>query len=389
MRAVRPWYTFASLLFLCALWLLPVGCGGADDVGGTPGTGGAADTGGTASGGSASGGSASGGSASGGSASGGSGGTATGGTASGGSASGGSPSTSQIFDQCRFHFGTFRDYAIDNADIRSEIDFFIPGWMGLSDTFDQQYVCDDVKGTLAGKIPVVVAYVSAFYAKREENLHDCNVGEPHLCTYGAEVIQNNLDTIIDIYESYAQGYANCLPDGYPIIFEMEPDWFQYTIDEQNDPLTPAEAGSIMNQYVQAIRNILPNAHFSMDISPWVPPENGSDHGADWFSNFTLAPFAFINTSGGGTEADNDQIRSTNNMTWAGVSGVTGKPIIADTGYGVNGASEGHDDEWDDPNHINDRINDGVIGVAQYNPKSDWGATLSSIRDQLDVPANCP
>jgi len=261
--------------------------------------------------------------------------------------------------------------------------------MGISNTFDQGYVCDDVKGTLAGKVPVVVAYVAAFYAKREQNLHDCNVGQPDLCTYGAAVIKQHLSTIVGIYQSYAQGYKNCLPQDQPIIFEMEPDWYQYTLSSQTNPLSASEAGNIMGQFVQAIRNILPNAYFSMDISPWVPPNNGSDHGATWYANFDLSPFTFVNTSGGGTDAGNAKIRSANNMTWAGVSGVTGKSILADTGYGVNGASAGHDDAWDNVSNINARIQNGVIGVAQYNPKSSWGSTLSTIRSQLATPSHCP
>jgi hypothetical protein len=34
------------------------------------------------------------------------------------------------------------------------------------------------------------------------------------------------------------------------------------------------------------------------------------------------------------------------MTRGGVSQVTGKPILADNGYGVNGSSSGHDSAWD-------------------------------------------
>lgn len=315
----------------------------------------------------------------------GAGGALSGGT--GGAGSGGT--TAQIFSECRFHFGTTRDYAIDNAGIRSEIDFFVPGWMGLSNTFDQEYVCDDVKGVLAGKVPVVVAYVSAFYAKREENLNDCNVGEPHLCKHGAAVIKNNVETITNIYRSYAQGYANCLGTSTPIVFEMEPDWFQYTLSEQTSPLSPTEVGQIMSGYVNAMKQHLPNARFSMDISPWVPPENGSDHGAQWYENFDMSLFTFINTSGGGTEANNTKIRSSNNMTWAGVHGVTGKAILADTGYGVNGASAGHDEIWDNPTNINARISDGVVTIAQYNPKPDWGSTIAQIRSQLQTPSSCP
>ncbi len=331
----------------------------------------------------------------------------TGGTGTGGSANtgtGGSPTQgsggtanstggsdgtgSGPFAECRFHFGATRDFAVDHEGIRNEIDYFTPGWMGLSNTFDQQYVCDDINGVLVGKVPVVVAYVSAFYAKREQNLNDCNVGDPDLCTYGAQIIKENVGTITKIYESYAQGYAACLGTS-PIIFEMEPDWFQYTLNEQTSPMTPTEAGQIMSGFVNAMKKHLPNAYFSMDISPWVPPSNGGDQGAQWYAHFDMSLFHFINTSGGGTEADSNKIRSPNDMTWAGVHGVTGKSILADTGYGVNGASEGHDNVWDNPQHINARIADGVRGVAQYNPKSDWGSTIAQIRGQLQKPSSCP
>lgn len=372
---------------------LPTASGGAGGtgVGGTGvggvSVGGTAAGGGIGSGGIGSGGltNGSGGSSSGGSSSGGSG---SGGSGTGGQGTGGQ-GTGSLFSECRFHFGTIREFAIDHAQIRQEIDYFTPGWMGLSNTFDQEYVCDDLEGVLAGKLPVVVAYVSAFYAKRERDLNDCNVGMPDLCTYGSEVIKEDLEIITDIYRSYAEGYAACLPPGQPIVFEMEPDWFQYTLSNQGDPMTPAQAGQIMSQYVEAMQEFLPQAHFSLDISPWVPPDNGSDHGATWYQNFDLSLFTFINTSGGTTNGDADKIRDSNNMTWAGVHGVTQRPILADTGYGVNGASEGHDPAWDSVSNLNARIASGVIGVAQYNPDSNWGATIAAIRSQLAVPAHCP
>lgn len=319
----------------------------------------------------------------------GTGGGPTQGSGGSGNSTGGSDGTgSGPFAECRFHFGATRDFAVDHEGIRNEIDYFTPGWMGLGNTFDQKYVCDDVNGVLAGKVPVVVAYVSAFYAKREKNLHDCNVGDPTLCTYGAQIIKENVETITKIYENYAQGYAACLGTS-PIVFEMEPDWFQYTLSEQTSPMTPTESGQIMSGFVNAMKKHLPNAYFSMDISPWVPPSNGGDQGAQWYANFDMSLFQFINTSGGGTEAGNTKIRSSNDMTWAGVHGVTGKSILADTGYGVNGASAGHDAVWDNAQHINARIADGVRGIAQYNPKSDWGATIAQIRNQLQKPSSCP
>jgi hypothetical protein len=314
----------------------------------------------------------------------------TGMTRTTGTTGGDGMSPHDVFGSCRFHFGAIDRFARDNPSIRAELDFFTPGWMGLRDTFDQSYVCDDTEpgGPLEGLVPVVVAYVAAFYAKRHNGLNDCNVGSPDLCTHGASFIKQNLSSILDVYRSYAQGYAQCYGTTRPIVFEMEPDYYQYTYDTQTDPMAPAEAGSIMSQFVGVIGEHLPNAVFSMDISPWVAPNNGSDHGASWYSNFDMSLFTFVHTSGGSTDATSATIRGSNNMTWAGVGAASGKSVLADTGYGVNGSSEGHDSNWDNPNYINQRIADGVISISQYNPNSNWGATIAQIRSQLDAPAGC-
>ena len=352
---------------------------------GAPSGGTAGNTGGSA-------GSSGGGNAGAGGASGGAGGT--GGAAAGAAGKGGSGNTPRVFSQCRFHFGAIDGSARQNASLAAQLDYFTPGWMGTNgDTFDQGYVCDDTDPgePLAGKIPFVVSYIAAGYAKRHHSprLNDCNVGTPHLCTEGAGFIAQNLAAILNVYRSFARGYANCYGTTRPIVFLMEPDFYQYTASTQNDPWTPAEAGQFMSQFVGALRESLPNAIFSMDISPWVSPNNGSDHGAQWFSSFDMSLFTFIHTSGGGTDAANAKIRSANNMTWAGVHAATRKPILADTGYGVNGSSAGHDAAWDNVNNINARIANGVVGITQYNPNGSWASTLTGIRSQLATPALCP
>jgi hypothetical protein len=122
----------------------------------------------------------------------------------------------------------------------------------------------------------------------------------------------------------------------------------------------------------------------MDISPWI-----SNNGSGWYPNFDMSLFTFINTSGGGTAADSTKIRTNNSMTWAGVSQVAGKPILADTGYGANGGSAGPDPAWDVAANINARIADGVVSISQYNPANTWGTTISGIRSQLNAPKVCP
>lgn len=380
-----------------------VGVGGQTSLAGTTSstagsvaTGGAGGTAGTVNSGGTSG---SAGSATGGGSSGGSGGSSAGGTSNGGSGGSSGGGTNKVFSECRLHFGTIDSKAKEHPELIKELDFFTPGWMGLSDTFDQKYVCDEAKeGAVLGKqVPVIVAYVAAFYMKRAHgNLCDCNVttcgntdGKPNdLCHFGSQYLKQDLQKIIGVYESYAKGYADCYGTTRPIVFEMEPDWYQYTNSSQGMPLTKQEAGTIMGQFVSAIQKHLPNAFFSLDISPWVD-DNGATNGQSWYSNFDLSKFTFINTSGGSTEAANTKIRGANNMTWGGVSKVAGKAILADTGYGANGVSAGHDANWDMVGNLNARIDDGVISISQYNPKADWASTISSIRSQLKQPKFCP
>jgi len=408
---------------LICVALSPIGCGSgaASDggAGGQPSAAGTASSAGTAgttanSGGSgAGGGSAGGGSAGSGSSGsgnqagsnaggapvGGAGGTVGGGGGGGGSGGAVNLPMNQVFSQCRLHFGTIDAKAKEHPELIQELDFFTPSWMGQSDTFDQKYVCDEAKpGAVLGKqVPIVVAYVSAFYVKRHHGgLCDCNVnscgqmdGKPNdLCHFGAQYVKQDAQAIVEVYKKYAEGYANCYGTTRPIVFEMEPDWYQYTISEQSQPFTKAEAGELLGQYVSAMKQALPNAYFSIDISPWVD-DNGATNGKDWYSHFDLSKFMFANTSGGSTLGADAKIRSDNKMTWAGVGQVTGKTILADTGYGANGISAGHDPNWDDANNLNARIADGVISISQYNPKADWASTISGIRSQLKTPSFCP
>jgi hypothetical protein len=409
------------------------GTSGAAGSGGTSGAGssgaasGGTTTGGTATGGTATGGTATGGTATGGTTggvggsgdagsgaqggAGGSSGTGTGGSAGspggaagkGGSAgsgasagsSGASSGNREVFSNCRFHFGTIDSKATGGgSSLISQLDFFTPGWM-LSETFDQRYVCDATKsgGALEGKVPIVVAYLAAGIVKRRHNICDCNVttcgSGNDLCRQGAALIKQDKQTILNAYRSFSQGYAGCYGTTKPIVFAMEPDFYQYTTSSQTAPWTPAEAGQIMTEFVTALKSSLPNARFSIDASPWVAPNNGGDHGATWFGNFDMTLFMFVNTSGGGTNANTAKIRNANNMTWAGLRQASGKPILADTGYGANGVSAGEDPNWNVAANVNARIADGVISISQYNPSSGWAGTISSLRPQLSATSTCP
>jgi hypothetical protein len=366
--------------------------GGANSGGGASGSAGQSDQGGSSGvSGTGTGGSAG--------ASGGRGGTGgKGGSAGSGASAGSSGSGSgnrEVFSNCRFHFGTIDSKATGGgANLITQLDFFTPGWM-LSESFDQRYVCDATRagGALEGKVPIVVAYLAAGIVKRRHGICDCNVttcgSGNDLCRQGAALIKQDKQTILNAYRSFSQGYAGCYGTTKPIVFEMEPDFYQYTTSSQTAPWTPAEAGQIMAEFVAALKSSLPNARFSIDASPWVAPNNGGDHGANWFSNFDMSLFTFVNTSGGGTNANTDKIRNDNNMTWAGLRQAAGKPILADTGYGANGVSAGEDPNWNVAANVNARIADGVISISQYNPGSGWANTISSLRSQLNATSSCP
>jgi hypothetical protein len=306
----------------------------------------------------------------------------------------GAATHSKAFAQNRFHFGTIDSIAKKSGSSTiSQIDFFTSGWL-LGDSFDHPSVCNDTKpgAVFANQVPILVAYVSASHVKRADNtVCDCNVtsgtcvASHDLCHVGAQRIKQSFSTILSAYRSYSQGFAACYGTSRPIIFELEPDWYQYTGSSQSAPFTGTEAGQMLGQIVQALKSALPNALFSIDASPWVAPNNGSDNGKQWYSNFDLSLFSFVNTSGGGTNANTAKIRSSNNMTWAGLSQVTGKPILADTGYGANGAPAGEDPLWNVPANINARMADGVIAISQYSPTSSFGNTVAKARSQLNTP----
>jgi hypothetical protein len=302
-----------------------------------------------------------------------------------------------VFPECRFHFGTGDWVTTGQTSLISQIDMFTSGWIG-SGTGLAQSVCSETNsgGALYGKVPALVAYIISFTARGAPGwcLSDCNAGNAtctpasDLCTKGADYIRQEFtSTILPEYKTYAQSFASACGTTRPMIWEMEPDYYQYYDTAQGGgaqgqaggPLSGAEAANYMSQMVSAVKAILPNAFFSMDISPWF-----QNNGCSWYSYFDMSQFTFVSTSGGGTLADSEDIRA-NEATWSGVHQCSGKPILADTGYGAAGGSAGPDPTWDVAANINARIADGVISITQYNPTaSTWGATIAGVRSSLNA-----
>ncbi|MDP9036171.1 MAG: hypothetical protein M3O50_15330, partial [Myxococcota bacterium] len=318
----------------------------------------------------------------------------------------------QTFPQCRFHFGTIDGIAkTAGSGVISQLDMFTSGWIGSSAGVPTS-VCNETKpgAVLAGKVPTLVAYIISFTARKAPGwcLADCNANNANcspasdLCTKGADYIRQNMTTqILPAYRTNAQAFAQACGTTRPMIWEMEPDYYQYFAAAQGGgargqpggPLSGAEAANYMSQIIAAVRQSLPNVVFSMDTSPWMPnngcPGTNPTTNPGWYSYFNMDDFTFVNTSGGGTLAGSPSIR-TGQATWAGIHRCSGnKPILADTGYGAAGTPSGPDPAWDLPANINARIADGVVSITQYNPGgSSWGATLAAARPSLMTPAQC-
>jgi hypothetical protein len=284
---------------------------------------------------------------------------------------------------CAFNFGM--GWQGPNYVYPSQVDY-VTIWAGADENWNAYWIGDMLKsckpgGKLAGKTPVYYSYILAFTARADLGLKDCNVGTPNLCQQGANYIRQKKSRILSQYAKYASETAKAWGTQDPIVWLMEPDFYQYASDakQEGGPLTFAEAGALMGELVATVRQSLPNAVFSLDISPWIAEP------AKWYGSFKMQDFAYLNTSGGDTEAGNARIRTANSMTWKSIHELTGKPILADDGYGAAGGSTGHDATWDDAANLNARIGDGVVGIVQANPKPDWGATIAAVRGQLQPP----
>jgi hypothetical protein len=279
---------------------------------------------------------------------------------------------------CKFNFGA--GWSGLNSTYPAAADF-VTIWAGSDEAWNAYWIGDMVKATrpggkLAGKTPVFYSYIIAFTARRDLGLQDCNVGSPNLCQKGANFIRQQKSRILSQYAKYASEAAKIVGSD-PIVWMMEPDYYQYAqAGQEGGALSFAEAGAFMKEMVATVRQSLPGAVFSLDISPWINDVGG------WYGAFNMADFTYINTSGGGTDANNAKIRSANNMTWKSVHDATHKPIIADDGYGVAGSSTFHDATWDDLNNLKARIADGVVAIGQANPKADWNNTITSLQGQL-------
>lgn len=278
------------------------------------------------------------------------------------------------FGSCEFNFGTDWDYLNENqsSGVAQEVDY-VTIWLN-DDSFNEHWHGDMASFCSSNdKTAVFYAYIIA----KTSGLGDADVGGG-LDAEGAAWLKDNFEQVKSVYESYASGIANHYGTEKPCIWLMEPDYYQYFSGDQSVQLSFSDASDYMNELMDIVQSHLPNALFSLDISPWNNDQQ------TYINSFDIDRFSFMHTSGGRTEAGSERIRmdSHNDVTWQEVSSISGKPVIADDGYGVGGGSTGHDETWDDANNLKARISDGVCAITQKSPNNSWGSTISSLKSEL-------
>ena len=186
-----------------------------------------------------------------------------------------------------------------------------------------------------GKIPVFYAYIIAFEARNDWNLQDCNVGYPNLCQQGSKYIRENYDHIVERYKHQSSNIATYIGRNGFCVFLIEPDFWQYygdTHTQEGGTLSGEQMRALYDDIAAAIKKNLPNAALSWDISAWI----GQEGMKTWWEFFkSSTDIDFINTSGGEGQGGSSEFKP-NELTWEFLSTVTGKKIIADSGYGVGG-----------------------------------------------------
>ena len=307
---------------------------------------------------------------------------------------GGAAHAQEIFSTCRFHFGTIDSKAKSaGAALISQIDYFTPGWM-LGSTFDHQGVCNDTKpGGGAGRQGAghcrlrrgwqrqtrsPALRLQRVGLRRRKPVHG---GRPVHHPGLGEDPERLSQLFTGIRRMLRHDAAHRLRDGARLVSIYR---------RLADPTVDAGAGRAIHVAAGDGAEDQP-AQRSLFHGRVTVGRAGQRDGQRRPVVLQLrhVPVLVHQHVGRRHQRQHRQDPLEQQHDLGGLHQVTGKPILADTGYGANGISAGPDPAWDVAANINARIADGVVSIAQYNPSATWSTTISSDRSQLVVPPLCP
>jgi len=274
---------------------------------------------------------------------------------------------------CQFGFGANPDGAIPNYLS------FASKWVGYEPNPTTR--CDGCTWLSSygnsTVVPMYIAYFTAYHANSEAGLGDCNLdANGNLCSGGAQYIRDNRARLLAMYESYAQRSYATYPSR-PVIWVIEPDLSQYAVGQSGNPLSMSELGAFTSDIICAIKTNMPNAVIALNHSTWL---NGNQVRSFWGAMpLDLVDLLHItsqaNVAGGyfnTTDANNRE-----EGTFRYLSQLTGKPILADTSFGITTMQ----DSWSSatPATLNARIADGVVGALVYPEPNGYAQRIATLR----------
>jgi hypothetical protein len=185
---------------------------------------------------------------------------------------------------------------------------------------------------------------------------------------------------MNVYNSYAGTTAEVWGTEKPIIWLIEPDFIQYTYEEQTNPFSRQEAAILTEDINDTVKSQLPNAVISLFHATWT------SNVAEYWSHFNLTKVDMINTTGmadqNGYFNDGDACNRAE-ATYAYLYEITGKPILADTSSGATTQNNTWSTSTADT--INARIADGVSGVIIEPVPDNYEQQIATLNPHLNLP----
>jgi len=189
---------------------------------------------------------------------------------------------------------------------------------------------------------------------------------------------------MQVYDIYAELTAGIWGTERPIIWLIEPDFIQYTYEEQTNPFTMEEVAVLADDIIDVIKDRLPNAVISLFHATWTYDM------ADYWSYFDLSKVDMINTTGMADQNgyfNDGYAYGREEATYANLHAFTGKPILADTSFGVTEQNN----TWSNATAglLNERIADGVFAALIEPAPDNYQQQITALNPGLDSPLDSP
>jgi hypothetical protein len=255
-----------------------------------------------------------------------------------------------------------RGVSVNKESIPSQIKLISGPWVGGSwSQENEKWLLQFRDKSRADQIPYINLYIVAGMAGAKKGLGDCNLGlneQKTLCKNGANFVRESKKELTQAYASVARSIRLNYGTYKPIFLHFEPDYYQYQEHSQNGGrMTAKELGDLMNTWTDIYKKVLPNAKLVMDISSWT---YDLKYWCSKFRNFDYGgmvgrrfePFDLKKNANGDPKTYKELIQQ------------SGKKMIVNDSHGVGGKWLPYNTNWENPELVKARTEDGVVAVIQ-------------------------